>query len=623
VQRQASGGSARTFAASDAAALEHPVERSVQLAPGFAPAIAGSDIAVIIRPHEGWYPATELGTELGVLAILAWVLTFGTHDLTHSLRRLQSRLTVARQRQHALSARLSAEIEQRQDLQKSFDHARYHDAFTGLPNRRYFMNQLDRALKEVRTRERPRIAVMLVDVTRFRLINDTLGHTAGDELMMQAARRFANATANTESVLARWGGDQFAVLALDVPAEESALTLADALQTELQVPFELRKHRLSVTASIGLTFVDSAQRAEDVIREADIALSTAKKDETTRTLAYAPAMGGQAQSLVSLEADLHVALANNELRLVFQPIVDLRSYRMVGAEALLRWRHPVEGILTPDRFLATAEEAGLMVSITRRVVLRVCKLAAAWRRELPKSAEFYLSVNLSAAVLRDQAFAEYVAGVLREAAIPASMLRFEVTEATLISNVGAARDILERLHGLGVKIILDDFGTGYSSLNYLQLFPLDFVKIDRPFLSRTEGDHASSGMVAAILQMVPSLGLTAIAEIVETEVAALALRDMGCEFAQGFFFSKPVVAEIALQFLRDQPFTALLHGGAAGAAVPTVNPAESSEDTSATSIMPPITLSDDQLAEAEEEAETESESDGPPDAPARRPKRTG
>ena len=292
---------------------------------------------------------------------------------------------------------------------------------------------------------------------------------------------------------------------------------------------------------------------------------------------------------------------------------------MVGAEALLRWRHPVEGMLAPDRFLATAEEAGLMVSITRRVVLRVCKLAAAWRRELPKSADFYLSMNLSAAVLRDQAFAEYVAGVLHEAAIPASMLRFEVTEATLISNVGAARDILERLHGLGVKIILDDFGTGYSSLNYLQLFPLDFVKIDRPFVSRTEGDHASSGMVAAILQMVPSLGLTAIAEIVETEVAAHALRDMGCEFAQGFFFSKPVVAEIALQFLRDQPFTALLHGGTVGPAVPTVNPAESSEDTSATSVMPPITLTDDQSAE--EEAETESE--GPPDAPARRPKRTG
>jgi diguanylate cyclase (GGDEF)-like protein len=619
VQRQPGSLSTRMFAASDAKPLDSPVVRSVALAAGFAPAIAGSDLEIVIRPHAGGYPAPELATEIGVLAILAWVLTFGTHDLTHSLRRLQSRLALARQRQHDLSARLSAEIEQRQDLQKSFDHSRYHDGFTGLPNRRYFMNQLDRALKEVRTRQRPRIAVILVDITRFRQVNDTLGHTAGDELMMQAARRFANATANTECVLARWGADQFAVLALDVPAEESALTLADALQTELQTPFELRKHRLSVTASIGLTFVDSAQRAEDVIREADIALSTAKKDETTRTFAYSPAMGGQAQSLVSLEADLHVALANNELRLVFQPIVDLRSYRMVGAEALLRWRHSVEGILTPDRFLATAEEAGLMVSITRRIVLRVCKLAASWRRELPKDADFYLSVNLAAAVLRDQGFAEYVASILRETEVPASMLRFEVTEATLISNVGAARDVLERLHGLGIKLILDDFGTGYSSLNYLQLFPLDFVKIDRPFVSRTGTDHASSGMVAAILQMVPSLGLIAIAEIVETEEAAHALRDMGCEFGQGFFFSKPVVAEIALQLLREQPFTALLHGDGIGStAVPTAKPIDtssSSDDTSIvppleltevlpelelTGVMPPLELSDEELAEIED-----------------------
>jgi diguanylate cyclase (GGDEF)-like protein len=617
VQREAGSGSIRTFAASDAGPLDAPVAHSVRLPAGFAPALTGSDLQVLVRPHAGWYPAPELATEIGVLAILAWLLGFGTHDLTHSLRRLQSRLALARKRQHAMSARLSAEIEQRQDLQKSFDHARYHDGFTGLPNRRYFMNQLDRALREVRTRVRPRIAVILVDITRFRLINDTLGHTAGDELMMQAARRFANATADTECVLARWGGDQFAVLAFDVPTGDSALALAGALQEELRAPFELRKHRLAVTASIGLTCVDSAQRAEDVIREADIALSTAKKDETTRTLAYAPAMGGQAASLVSLEADLHVALVNNELRLVFQPIVDLRSYRMVGAEALLRWRHPVEGILTPDRFLGIAEEAGLMVSITRRIVLRVCKLAAQWHQHLPKGQDFYISVNLSPAVLRDQGFAEYVAGVLREAAIPASMLRFEVTEAALISNVGAAREILERLHGLGIKLILDDFGTGYSSLNYLQLFPLDFVKIDRPFVSRTGADHASSGMVAAILQMVPSLGLIAIAEIIETEVAAHTLRDMGCEFGQGFFFSKPVVAEVALQFLRDQPFTGLLQGAAGGvsAAVPTVKPMPAVEDESPTSILPALTISEEELRESQ--AQTAE----PP--PARRPKRTG
>jgi diguanylate cyclase (GGDEF)-like protein len=615
IQVDPKSGSSRTFASSGTTPLHAPVTRSIGLPAGFAPAIAGSDLQIAIRPREGWYPTSELATEIGVLAILAWLLAFGTHDLTHSLRRLQERLAVSRQRQHALSARLSAEIEQRQDLQRSFDHARYHDGFTGLPNRRYFMNQLDRALRELRTRQRPRIAVILVDITRFRLINDdSLGHTGADELMMQAARRFADSTAAIECVLARWGGDQFAVLLLDVPSPESATTVAGLLQDALLAPFELRKHRLTVTASIGLTTVDTPARAEDVIREADIALAGAKKDEAVQTMAYAPAMGGHAASLVSLEADLQVALANNELRLVFQPIVDLRSYRMVGAEALLRWRHPVEGMLTPDRFLAIAEEAGLMVSITRRTILRVCKLASVWRQRLPGGQQFYLSVNLSAAVLRDQGLSEYVADVLRETGVPAAALKFEVAEAALISNVGAARDLLERLHGLGVGLILDDFGTGYSSLNYLQLFPLDYVKIDRPFVGRTGADHANSGMVAAILQMVPSLGLTAIAEIIETELAAQSLRQMGCNFGQGYFFSKPVVAEVALQFLRDQPFSGLLQpaDSRAGATVAS-RPADYAEDDSPTSVLPAVSMPDDQLG------------DDQPDPAERktRPQRTG
>jgi predicted signal transduction protein with EAL and GGDEF domain len=432
--------------------------------------------------------------------------------------------------------------------------------------------------------------------------------------MMQAARRFANSTAALECVLARWGGDQFAVLLLDVPSPDSAAALAGILQDALHAPFELRKHRLSVTASIGLTAVDSAQRAEDVIREADIALSGAKKDETNRTLAYAPAMGGHAASLVSLEADLHVALANNELRLVFQPIVDLRNYHMVGAEVLLRWGHPVEGLLTPDRFLAIAEEAGLMVAITRRIILRTCKLASVWRQRLPRGQEFYLSINLSAAVLRDQGFSEYVAGVLRETGVPAATLKFEVTEAALISNVGAARDLLERLHSLGVQLILDDFGTGYSSLNYLQLFPLDYVKIDRPFVSRTGSEHASSGMVTAILQMVPSLGLTAIAEIIETEAAAQALQQMGCAFGQGYYFSKPVVAEIALQFLLDQPFSGLLQTAENNAGETVVaKQLIVSEDDSPTSVLPAISMSEDEIGD-----------DQPaPSEHAARPKRAG
>jgi diguanylate cyclase (GGDEF)-like protein len=547
----------RIFFGSSSDPLDDAVITRIRLPNGFSPAIYGSYLQVALKLRAGWYPATELASDIGLLAFMAWLLAFGTHDLTHSLQRSRSALTSARKRLRTINQQLATEMQQRLSLQETFDHARFHDAFTGLPNRRYFMDQLDRALRDVRTKRRQRVAVILVDISRFKLVNDMLGHTAGDELMVQAARRFEKSTSAFEGVLARWGGDQFAVLVLDVASVETAVQVAGVLQEELRTPFELRRHRLVVTATFGLTTVDSGQqRAEDVVREADIALTVAKRQETQKIVLYSPSMAGQAASLVSLEADLHVALEKHELRLLFQPVVDLRTYRMVGAEALLRWRHPVESVLSPDKFLRIAEEAGLMVPITRWIILRVVKLAGEWLRRLPANQKFFISVNLSPTALRDPGLAEYIGALLRETQLPPSCLKFEMTEAALISNVGAARETLERLHSMGIGLMLDDFGTGYSSLSYLQLFPFDFVKIDRPFVNSGGSDQANTGMMAAMVQMASSLNLTAIAEIIETEAAAKALQEMGCDFGQGYYFSEPIEAELALQRLRTQhPFT--------------------------------------------------------------------
>jgi diguanylate cyclase (GGDEF)-like protein len=546
----------RIFVSSSTDPLLDAVAARIRLPGGFTPATAGSYLQVSIRPRTGWYPATELASDIGLFAFLAWLLAFGTHDLSHALRRSRSALAAARKRLRAINQQLATEMQQRLNLQETFDHARFHDAFTGLPNRRYFMDQLDRALRDVRTKRRQRIAVIIVDISRFKLVNDMLGHTAGDELMVQAARRFEKSTSAFEGVLSRWGGDQFAVLILDVVSTEGALQVAGLLQEELRTPFELRRHKLVVTATIGVTSVDSGQqRAEDVVREADIALTVAKRQETQKIVVYTPNMAGQAATLVSLEADLHVALEKHELRLLFQPIVDLRTYRMVGAEALLRWRHPVESVLAPDKFLRIAEEAGLMVPITRWVILRVVKLAGEWLRRLPANQKFFISINLSPTALRDPGMADYIASLLRETQLPPSLLKFELTEAALISNVGAARETLDRLHAMGIQLMLDDFGTGYSSLSYLQLFPFDFVKIDRPFVNSSGSDQANTGMMAAMVQMAGSLNLTAIAEIIETEAAARALQEMGCDYGQGFYFSEPIEAELALQRLRTQhPF---------------------------------------------------------------------
>nr|WP_298719092.1 bifunctional diguanylate cyclase/phosphodiesterase [uncultured Steroidobacter sp.] len=546
------GGAPRIFVSSRIGQLNDAIVSRIRLPEGYARELPGGYVQLALRPKAGWYPARELAAAIALLAVVAWMLAFATHDLVHSLHRARDALSLSRRQLQATQRKLALEIEERENLQKSFEHSRYHDAFTGLPNRRYFMDQLDRALREVRTRRRQRLAVMLINIDRFKLINDSLGHTAGDEVVVQAARRFQKATAQFECVLARWSGDQFAMLVFDVASTDGALDIAGLLQKTLQQPFELRKHQLNVAARVGVTCIDSGlQRAEEAVREADIALSVARRHDTATAVAYQPAMGSSAASLVSLEADLHVALQRRELHLMYQPIVDLRNDRVAGAESLLRWRHPIEGLLTPDRFLGLAEEVGLIVPITRWTILQACTLAAEWRHRLPRGRDFYLTVNVSAAALRAPDFTSYVEQVLKDTGVSPDCLKLELTEGGLMSNPGAARDILEGLHDLGIEIMLDDFGTGYSSLSYLQLFPFSYVKIDRPFVDRAGSAHANSAIAAALVQMTSSLGLRSVAEIVETDVAARDLQRMGCDYAQGYFYCGPLEAEEAFQVLKN------------------------------------------------------------------------
>jgi diguanylate cyclase (GGDEF)-like protein len=548
----AAGGTPQIFVSSRIGRLDDPIVSRIRLPAGYAKELPSGYVQLALRPKAGWYPARELAAAIALLAVVAWLLAFATHDLVHSLHRARDALGLSRRQLQTTQRKLALEIEQRENLQKSFEHSRYHDAFTGLPNRRYFMDQLDRALREVRTRRRQRLAVMLINIDRFKLINDSLGHTAGDEVVVQAARRFQKATAQFECVLARWSGDQFAMLVYDVPSTDGALDIAGLLQKTLQQPFELRKHQLNVAARVGVTCIDSGlQRAEEAVREADIALSMARRHDTATAVAYQPAMGSSAASLVSLEADLHVALQRRELHLMYQPIIDLRNDCVAGAESLLRWRHPIEGLLTPDKFLGLAEEVGLIVPITRWTIQQVCSLAAEWRHRLPRDRDFYLTVNVSAAALRDPEFTSYVAHVLKETGVPPEYLKLELTEGGLISNPGAARDILDGLHDLGIEMMLDDFGTGYSSLSYLQLFPFSYVKIDRPFVDRAGSAHANSAIAAALVQMTSSLGLKSVAEIVETDAAAHDLQRMGCDYAQGYFYCEPLEAEEAFRVLKN------------------------------------------------------------------------
>ena len=542
-------------------------------------------LELAIRPRTGWYPARYLATGIGLVAVLAWLLAWGAHDMTHSLSRTQAALATARGRLRGTHARLATEIEKYDALRKSLEHARYHDPSTGLPNRRYFMDQLDRALREMRIGRLQRIAVGLIHIDRFTLINDTLGHTAGDELLLHAAQRFEKVLGGFETVLARWGSGQLALLVHPVQSAAALQAIASDLQSACQEPFALRKHRVRIATHIGYTCIDSGlQRNEEVLREADIALSVANQQKGPLSVGYTPGMGGAAMSLIGLEADLHVALSRHEFGLLFQPIVDLHGGRAVGVETLLRWRHPVQGLLTPDKFLAIAEEAGVIVPVTHWVIERACRLATAWRQRLPADSDFYISVNLSAAALSDPGLHQYVARVLEVTHTPPRYLKLEVTEGGLINNVRTAREVLDAFRSLGVELMLDDFGTGNSSLSDLQRFPFDYVKIDRPFVNRTGSERANTAITAAILQMASSLGLRAVAEVVETQAAAQALVQMGCAFGQGYYFSEPVEAEPALEQLRSRAYptslvptisaTALEHN-AVDTVIATPPPAES------------------------------------------------
>jgi diguanylate cyclase (GGDEF)-like protein len=508
-------------------------------------------MVLALRPRVGWYSVAMLTANIGLLLLLTFVLGLAAYDLTHGQERWRAALALARLRLVGTNRRLTEQLEDRRRLQLSFEHARFHDTFTGLPNRRYFMQRLDRALRDRGGRSQ-QLAVILVDIDRFRLVNDTLGQTAGDELMVQAARRFENKMGtDVGHVLARWSGDQFAVLLFDVHSRDTAVTFAKLLSDALARPFILRRHTLSVGAHLGITCVEAElQRTEDVVREADIALSVAKRHEARDPVVYQAALGADVVSTVSLEADLHIALEREQFRLLFQPIVDLAAGRVVGAEALLRWHHPVEGLLAPDRFLPIAEDARLIVPISRWVIRRACRRGAEWRRFAQRDKGFYVSVNLAATVLDDPLLVQYVADVLRETGLPAEFLRFELTEGDLTPHVGAAREVLDALHDMGIRLVLDDFGTGRSSLSYLELFPIDCVKIDRPFVNPADG--SDSDVMRSVVHMASSLGLEAVAEKVETETALQALKRMGCQYGQGYLLGEPVEWEHLLARLTGR-----------------------------------------------------------------------
>jgi diguanylate cyclase (GGDEF)-like protein len=425
-----------------------------------------------------------------------------------------------------------------------------HDALTGLPNRALLVDRLELALAATRRKPDRRFAVLFLDLDRFKNINDSLGHLAGDQLLVQLAGRLRGCARATDTV-ARFGGDEFAIIASDIVDESGATLVAQRIQDALRVPFTIGEHVVVVSTSIGIAIsAQSYERAEDLVRDADNAMYRAKVQGRARHEVFNTPMHEEAMARLKLEEELHRALARGEFRLHYQPFVCLRRGQVIGVEALIRWQHPKQGLLAPAAFLSVVEESGLMLPMNECVLRTACADLKGWRREGIDS--IYVSVNLPSQQLGDTRFVDFVTTTLREADLPPEALGLELVESSLIENKEDTIKLLQGLRDRGIRIAIDDFGTGYSSLSYLKRFPLDTLKIDRSFTQGIPKDPSDTGISTAIIAMAHSLGLTVIAEGVETQDQLEFYGARGCDMVQGYLLSPPLPAAECGRFLHAQ-----------------------------------------------------------------------
>jgi diguanylate cyclase (GGDEF)-like protein/PAS domain S-box-containing protein len=449
----------------------------------------------------------------------------------------------------------AVDITSRRLMEEQLRHDALHDALTGLPNRLLFLERLAHAILRSKRRERYLFAVLFLDLDRFKVINDSLGHHVGDELLVVIARRLQGCLRPEDSV-ARLGGDEFAVLLEDLGGVSDATRVAERIQAELSRSVTLSGFDVFTSASIGIALSSTTyERPEYLLRNADMAMYRAKAAGHARFEVFDRAMHAQALTRLQLETDLRRAVENEELELFYQPVVDLRDGRLTGFEALLRWNHPDRGLMPPDEFIPIAEETGVILALGNWVMTRAAGQLREWRERFPDHAGLSVGVNLSPKQLSQPDLVEQVQRAMTDAELPPGTLRIEITESAVMENAETARVLLERLKEIGVEIVLDDFGTGYSSLSHLHRFPLDSLKIDRSFVGRMTGEERSRQLVHTILLLSRSLGVTAVAEGIETPEQLDLLRAIGCDFAQGFLFSRPMpVREVEAMLANGNPW---------------------------------------------------------------------
>ena len=443
------------------------------------------------------------------------------------------------------SIRYAAE---RKSLEMQMAHKAMHDALTGLPNRTLFHDRLKHAVMRAK-RHQSMLGVMFIDLDGFKPINDGLGHDVGDLLLKALGRRLQEGLRASDTA-ARFGGDEFMVLCEDVADEQHVISIAERLQAAVAEPFRIAGHDLAVSSSMGIVVsTGHEESADSLIRNADAAMYRAKRQGVSYEM-FDDGMRSRVRARARTESDLHRAIEEREFRLLYQPQVDLRSGRVVGLEALLRWDHPERGVVEPAEFLWLAEETGMITKIGEWALRQSCLHARAWGAR--NGSPLRVSVNLSARQHRDPDLVDLVERILTETRTDPATLCLEITESVLVNDADAAAQTLHALKGLGVRLSIDEFGTGHSSLGSLKRFPLDMLKVDRSFVSGLGTDTEDAAIVTAIINLAHSLGLQTVADGVETKEQVDELRALGCDVGQGFYFARPRPSDAIAELLGSR-----------------------------------------------------------------------
>ncbi len=461
---------------------------------------------------------------------------------------------------------VNRDITERKRAEEMLVHNAFHDGLTNLPNRALFLDRLQHALTLSKKHSNYKFAVLLIDVDEFKIINDSLGHAAGDELLIQIGQRLKRAVRRADTVsrprvsevpektpendtLARLGGDEFTILLDDIRDPIEAVRVAERVQGELTIPFVVNKQEIVVSASIGIASSTSPHtQAEDLVRDADIAMYRAKRSGKARCEVSDTAMHVNAVKRLRLETDLRKALDRGEFRVHYQPIVSLQTGKITGFEALTRWQRP-EGFLPPMEFIGVAEEIGLIIPMNQQLRREACQHLRSWQSEFPSSLPLTMSVNITPKEFVHPDLANEIRKCLTQTGIDPGCLQLEIIETIAMGDAEKSGCVLAQLKALGVRLSIDDFGTGYSSLSRLRRIPVDTLKIDRAFISHMHSDPESREIVRTIIMLAHNLGLKVVAEGSETEEHVNLLKQLNCEMAQGYFFSRPADDQAMLKLL--------------------------------------------------------------------------